>query len=91
MTRRIAQTRGVLSQELDGQTLLLAPGRREALHLDEVATTVWQLLATTPTVDELVTAMSEVYGVAAQRISEDISPVLDQLTAHGAAEELTSS
>jgi hypothetical protein len=83
VTRRITQVRDVLSQELDGQTLLLAPGRQEALHLDEVATTVWQLLATAPTLDELVEAMSEVYGVPAQRISQDISPVLEQLTTHG--------
>ncbi len=82
---RTGQAPGVLTQEMDGEVLLLAPGSVDALHLDEVASTVWRILAERPTFDELVETLSTAYGVSASVIAGDVRPVLEMLEAHGAA------
>jgi hypothetical protein len=89
MPERLTQVEGVLSQELDGELLLLAPGHAEALHLDAVASTIWRLLEHRPSVEELIDALTELYGVERDRVTTDLGPVLERLEEHGAVRRLT--
>ncbi len=85
LTDRLVQAPGVLSQELDGEVLLLADGSVDALHLNTTASAVWRLLREGPTLVELVAALSEANGLSPQQVAEDVGNVLEVLFARGAA------
>lgn len=79
---RLRPVDDVLIEELDGELLLLRPGRSDVLHLDAVASNVWRLIAVAPTEDELVLTLAEAYGTAADTVRTDVRDALDVLRAH---------
>lgn len=70
-------------QRLDGQLLVLLPGDSAFLHLDETASSAWDLLAEPLTAQELSDALSELYDVDPVGVARDLAPALALLVQHG--------
>jgi hypothetical protein len=72
-----------LSQDLDAETLVLAPGAAEALHLNDTASLVWALLATPRSLEALRQAIASTYDVDLVRAAQDVEELLLQLESAG--------
>ena len=66
--------------------VLQAAGADEPVALPGTAAAVWDLLAEPATVDELVATLAEVYGESPDAIVDDVTGLLERLTALGAVE-----
>ncbi len=88
MTMRMFRRRqGVLEARLGpGELVLLGPGTRTYLGLDEVGADIWDKLATPLTEAELVTALAEEYDAPPARIEADVAPFLADLLDDGVIE-----
>lgn len=89
-TELLLRAPDVLEQVLDGETLLLAPGASEALHLDAVATAVWQVLTRPTSRDALAVRVAEQFGVEPARVAADVAPLLETLLAHRALQRVAA-
>jgi hypothetical protein len=73
----------VLSQEVNGETVLLDLDGESYFGLNDVGTRVWQLLKTKQTVAEMLGTLSEEYDVSREQLETDVSELLDKLTEAG--------
>lgn len=74
---------GAVSQELDGEVLLLHPDRAEVLHLNGSGTSVWAALEVRATADEVVGLVAQAYGVSPEVVRSDVLRLLADLSARG--------
>ena len=70
-------------QEVQGQTVVVAPARREVHELDETATFLWSALARERTVADLVASLCEEYEVEAADAEQDVRGFLALLEEKG--------
>jgi hypothetical protein len=70
---RLRRDQAVLVQTLDDQQLALRQGSHEVLHLDEVAATVWALLAEEISESQLCRDLTEHYAVSEDSCGETSS------------------
>lgn len=68
---------------LDG-AVLLPPGAEAPLVLDAPGAALWTLLDEPHSLDAAADALADATGVDAERIADDIAPLLDDLRAAGA-------
>ena len=73
----------VLSQEVNGETVLLDLEGESYFGLNEVGTRIWQLLQSKQTVGETMTTLSEEYDVGQKQLETDVSELLDKLSDAG--------
>jgi hypothetical protein len=73
----------VLSQEVNGETVLLDLDGESYFGLNEVGTRIWQLIQSEQTVDETLRALSDEYDVSRGQLENDVSELLDKLTDAG--------
>ena len=73
----------VLSQELNGETVLLDLQGESYFGLNEVGTRIWQLIQSGQTVDETLSTLSDEYDVSRLQLESDVSELLDKLTEAG--------
>ncbi|MCW2606526.1 MAG: hypothetical protein JWO60_1219 [Frankiales bacterium] len=83
MDRRWVQDDDVLVELLDGHALLLRRGGHEVVHLDDVATRVWELLATPRADEDLAAVMASEFGVDRHHVAADVAPLLALLRQQG--------
>lgn len=69
----------VLSQEIDGESILLDMGSENYFGLNEVGSTVIEKLKDTATLENLVSCLLETYEVERQQLEEDTMELLQQL------------
>lgn len=74
---------GLTGHEIDGEILLLEPESETFYGLDEVGASIWGLLGTPQTVDQLCLALMEEYEVDFQTCWDDLTPFLEQLLDSG--------
>jgi hypothetical protein len=74
----------VLSREASGRLMLLPPGRQEPLLVTEPGGVLWELLAEPAELGTLAATIAELYGERADRVSDDLAPVFDELISCGA-------
>jgi hypothetical protein len=72
-----------LSQDLDAETIVLPHGAAEALHLNDTASLVWDLLAAPRSVEALAQAVASTYDVDLGRAAQDVEELLLQLESAG--------
>jgi hypothetical protein len=68
-----------LSQELNGETVLLELSRGVYFGLDEVGTRIWQLLGRGDALDEIVEALVKEYEVSADAAAADLRTLVGEL------------
>ena len=73
----------VLSQEVNGETVLLDLEGEAYFGLNEVGTRIWQLLQSEHSVAGMVDSLSAEYDVSREQLESDVSGLLDKLTEAG--------
>ena len=76
---RVEISEQTLSQELNGETVLLELSRGVYFGLDEVGTRIWQLLARGDSLDEIVAALVDEYEVSADAAAADLRALVGEL------------
>ena len=73
----------VLSQEVNGETVLLDLEGECYFGLNEVGTRIWQLLQCESSVGEALDTLSDEYDVSREQLESDVGALLDKLTEAG--------
>ena len=73
----------VLSQEVNGETVLLDLDGESYFGLNEVGTRIWQLLQARTTVAATLDTLAEEYDVSREQLENDVENLLDKLTGAG--------
>ena len=73
----------VLSQEVNGETVLLDLDGESYFGLNEVGTRIWQLIQSGQTVAETLKTLSDEYDVSREQLETDVSELLDKLSEAG--------
>jgi len=73
----------VLSQEVNGETVLLDLQGESYFGLNEVGTRIWQLLKSEQSVAEALSTLSDEYDVSREQLEIDVSELLAKLTEAG--------
>jgi len=76
----------VLSQEVNGETVLLDLEGESYFGLNEVGTRIWQLLQSEPTVAETLDTLTDEYEVSREQLENDVGDLLDKLADAGLIE-----
>jgi hypothetical protein len=82
-TDRFSISDEVLSQEVNGETVLLDLEGESYFGLNEVGTRIWQLLQAKPTVAETVSTLSDEYDVSREELEVDVGDLLVKLADAG--------
>lgn len=85
-TDRFKISSDVLSQEVNGETVLLDLEGESYFGLNEVGTRIWQLLQSEQTVAEALDTLSDEYDVSREQLENDVSELLDKLAEAGLVE-----
>ena len=78
----------VLSQEVNGETVLLDLDGESYFGLNEVGTRIWQLLQSERTVGETLSALSDEYDVGREQLESDVVELLDKLSDAGLVKQI---
>jgi len=73
----------VLMRELDGESIILNLASERYYGLDDVGTHMWQLLATTSTIEEVYEILLTEYEVEPDQLLHDMEELIEQLVEHG--------
>jgi hypothetical protein len=79
-TDRFSISDEVLSQEVNGETVLLDLEGESYFGLNEVGTRIWQLLQSKPTVVETLNTLSDEYDVDQEQLESDVDELLLKLS-----------
>ena len=82
----LAMARDVLASELGAEVVMLNLNDGTYYGLDGAGAEIWKRLQRTATVDEIVSAIVELYDVDAVRCREDVCTLLRQLLERGLVE-----
>ena len=82
-TDRFKISNEVLSQEVNGETVLLDLDGESYFGLNDVGTRIWQLIQSEQTVDETLRVLSDEYDVGRDQLGNDVGELLDKLTDAG--------
>jgi hypothetical protein len=73
----------VLSQEVNGETVLLNLDGESYFALNEVGTRIWQLLKLQTSVADTLDTLAEEYDVSREQLESDVHGLLDKLAGSG--------
>jgi len=82
-TDRFSISDEVLSQEVNGETVLLDLEGESYFGLNEVGTRIWQLLQAAPTVAETLNTLCDEYDVSREQLESDVGDLLAKLADAG--------
>jgi hypothetical protein len=74
-----SRAEGTLWRQGHGSVLVLAFPGREVIALQGSGSVLWQLLAEPLTVPKAASRLAELYDISAEKVAQDIQPVLDEL------------
>ena len=78
------QCKGFLVERMDGEVVLLHPGRNIIIHSNETAALIWQLCDGVHTVNEIVAILAGAYPDARAQIAAEVPVTIQKLRAQGA-------
>ena len=73
----------VLSQEVNGETVLLDLEGESYFGLNEVGTRIWQLIQSDNTVGETLDTLTDEYEVSREQLESDVGALLSKLSDAG--------
>ena len=82
-TQKITISEEALSQEVNGETVILDLKSESYFGLDAVGTRIWQLLQDHGDVQKTFEIMLEEYDVDAEQLEMDINGLVEKLVASG--------
>lgn len=85
---RYRQARAPLRADFPGETVLMSFDTGRYYGLEGTALSVWQLLETPRTLEDLVAALAESHDVPVERCRQDVAPFLEALTREGLVEAM---
>lgn len=75
----VALSNEAITQEVDGETVILDLNSEQYFSLDEVGTRVWQLLAEHGQVEKVIELMLQEFEVAPEQLRADLGALLKSL------------
>jgi hypothetical protein len=82
--------KNVISQEIDGETVLLDMDGENYFGLNAVGTRVWQLLREPNTLENIFAALVIEYNVEASQLKADLDEIIDRLLIAGLITKVTN-
>ncbi len=76
----------VLSQDMDGEVVVLDLARGEYYGLNEVGSRIWTLLAQCKTLAQVLQSLTEEYEVTAAQVETDMLAFIAELQSRGLVE-----
>jgi hypothetical protein len=76
----------VLTREVDGQLVVLNLDNEQFYGLDEVGTSMWSTITETPTADDALARLVEMYDVDSATLARDFDALLNELETRGLVE-----
>ena len=73
----------ILDAEIDGETVMMSIENGEYYGLDEIGSTIWQLLEEPRSVDDLCRTLRQEYDVEEDKCRRDVTRFLGELAADG--------
>ena len=80
---RLVRVEGVLSRRVATGVLVLAPSAPDAVLLSGTGAALWDLLGEGSSLDEVIGALAESYGVDAEVVAVDLGPTVAELLDRG--------
>ena len=84
-TQKITISNEALSQEVNGETVILDLQSESYFGLDEVGTRIWQLLQEEKDLQKVFDALLQEYDVEAEQLEQDLIELVDKLIEAGLA------
>ena len=84
-TTRVARSAGLVTEQLEGGTVMLDPESDRYLRLNQTGSVIWDALAEPATVAELGQMLSERSGISRERAEADAAKFIEGLIEVGAA------
>jgi len=81
----------VLSQEVNGETVLLDLNGESYFGLNEVGTRIWQLIGSQHSLSETLSILSDEYEVDREQLKADINELLAKLADAGLVTRVTGA
>jgi hypothetical protein len=85
-TSRVTVPEYVLIQELDGEAVLLDLKSETYFGLDDVGIRMWQVLTTSPSIQNAYEALLEEYDVTPEQLLQDLNELVTRLVEQGLLE-----
>ena len=82
-TKNITISEQALSQEVNGETVILDLASESYFGLDEVGTRIWQLLQEKNDLQTVFDTLLDEYDVEAEQLKTDINELLEKLVDSG--------
>ena len=82
-TKKITISKEALSQEVNGETVILDLNSESYFGLDEVGTRIWQLLQEHGDVQKAFDVMLDEFDVEEDQLENDMSALLDEMLEKG--------
>lgn len=86
----VARRPDVLFAEVDGETVLLAPGAGRYFGLNEVGTVVWEWLEKPTALDRVHREIVDRYEVSEDEAWKDLKELMKEMEGHGLVERVAS-
>lgn len=84
-------SKNTISQEIDGETVLLDMDGENYFGLNTVGTRIWQLLPEPRSPEEIFSILILEYDVEEERLKADIAGIIEQLLTNGLVTRLKDS
>ena len=81
----------VLSQEVNGETVLLDLQGESYFGLNEVGTRIWQLITAEQTVAEVLSTLSDEYDASREQLENDVGELLAKLAGAGLVKRIAGA
>lgn len=75
----IQRNKNIVSNEIDGETVMMDDSFSRYFGLKEVGTSIWRLLETNHSVKEVCERLTDEYDVSFDQCLEDVMPFLEAL------------
>jgi len=82
-TSKVVTNDNVLFREMDGEAVILNLNNECYYGLDAVGTRMWNVMTTTPSLEEAHRQLLEEYDVESETLKRDIENLVDELKHHG--------
>lgn len=82
-SQKVVAPDSVLFRELGGEAVLLNLDNESYYGLDEVGTRMWNLLTTSPSIQDAHAALLDEYDVEPERLAADVRELVGELVEQG--------
>jgi hypothetical protein len=90
-TRHLTLSSKAITQEINGEMVILDMGSEEYFSLNEVGCKLWQLLESNSDLSVAVASLLEQYDVDSKQLSGDVESVVTELKRVGLLSELPAT